>query len=427
MSFESHESSLFNRLDAPSRKSRLETYIYDEVSPNTEEIADELANPYKPLAKTVVAIPVAAHQEAGMVTRTLDLYSQQVGARPFSVCLLLNYPESEKANPVIGDTIQAVVSAQKQHADALDIRSAMREYKDGQPIGAIRKDLWDAVGILAIEENMYKTPSDEVIIVNNDIDTESLSKHYIASIQRTYEMEQLRRDALNFSSDLLLTHSTQVRHALRPKTHPKTSAGILWMDLLSRVGQDGGVANGYEAGIVVPLATYARVGGFNPDDKTYETSVFFGHKHIVTRSIRNTALQTSPRRFLEKFPALGYDIWSDETFGDQDACRRDSERSYRDATQTELDAAVMGTIENASEWYVAAGLKVANQILARKEYGVPEEEREALRESEYDHQVSVRLNLAKRALLSVVKNYELSELFPSLEDARPIMKRLTSL
>ncbi|MFZ1300972.1 MAG: hypothetical protein WAQ27_00090 [Candidatus Microsaccharimonas sp.] len=126
MKFELTPSIGILGLPEPSRKSRVETYLYDEASFNAEEIAKELREPGRPLEKTVVAIPVAAHQESGVILQTLEAYSQQVNADPFSVCLFLNYPYSESDNPAIQKTVDTVAIAQDKYADTLDVRIALQ-------------------------------------------------------------------------------------------------------------------------------------------------------------------------------------------------------------------------------------------------------------------------------------------------------------
>ncbi len=381
----------------PTRKARLETYLYDNYMPSSSEIAAEFAE-QKPIEKTVVAIPVAAHQESDTISTTLEQYSRQVNADPFSICLFLNYPSAESNNPNIQKAVNTVAIAQEKYADSLDIRMSLQAYHK-PVIGAIRKDLWDAVGLLALHEGLYDDPNNDIIMINNDIDSEYISTRYIASIQKAYKASQLQRNAIeNMSNIPLPVRSTQVRHNLRFDTHPHTSGGIFWNDLIHRMAQDAGMSSGYEAGLVVPLATYAKEGGFDRKSITHETEPLHGSAKLIARGIRDTALKTSPRRYIEKFPVYGYDIWSDKTFGAEDACRVENDTVHRDATREELDAVISKSMEWSNDWIMTAGLHRA--IHKVRNFGRGLERAEKLKI--YEQEINGHLRLAKKALQSIV-------------------------
>ena len=74
----------------PSRKSRLEAYIYS--SANQETMLDYASDfitdtPIRPFG---VLIPVAAHQEAGRIKHSMAEYAAQKDADPTTIFLFLN-------------------------------------------------------------------------------------------------------------------------------------------------------------------------------------------------------------------------------------------------------------------------------------------------------------------------------------------------
>jgi hypothetical protein len=74
----------------------------------------------------------------------------------------------------------------------LDVRSCFSSYDD-PTIGEIRKDIWDAGIRLAERDGLFKPgETNDVIGVNQDIDLEAMSPHYIKHIQAHYDEEKSR-------------------------------------------------------------------------------------------------------------------------------------------------------------------------------------------------------------------------------------------
>lgn len=297
---------------------------------HAEQIAQSIEKPGMPLASTLVLIPVAAHQEAGNIERSLRLYAEQTTGQPFSVILSLNGPASEASNPGVAATLEAVARAQ-QHYPHLDVRSALTFYDD-PTIGAIRRDLWNGALLQANREGAYApTAQSEYLGISHDIDTLAMSPRYIERIQAYYAVRQRRHDEVRLPPLPHSPRSTLVKHAPSPE-HPEISRGIYWLDFTSRYS---GVA--YEEGLVIPLSHYAKQGGFPASSRTHETSTLW-NVSTYEHHISGTTMETSPRRLVERLRNGYHTVWAPNTFGADDVCRNGA--THDDITHEALEAII---------------------------------------------------------------------------------------
>lgn len=314
-------------IDPPSRKQRIETYLWDKTSDNAEDIALAFNELDTPLSHTVVLIPIAAEQEAESVDKAMAAYADQTDCDPFTIALLLNCRSGISPDRManVQKTADAVERATRRYGDRLDIRVATQHYNN-PTIGRIRKDLWDGALIVAYAEGVFDTAAGEVIGINHDIDTESMDPHYIRNIQREYARQQQAAEIHYRSGLVLAPRHTSVRHLHPFDTHPNTASGIFWAD--HSIDQASPYI-GYEEGIVLPFTHYAKQGGFDRDSKTYETQPLMKSVGRAA-TIADTYMRTSPRRYIDRFPQFGYDeIWQPGTFTDVDACRMQQEGTQR--------------------------------------------------------------------------------------------------
>lgn len=323
MEFQSKQKLQFT-VEAPGRKSRLDNYLWDKTDELALESAEILHNPNKPLPEYGVLIPVAAHQESKRIYKSMSEYAQQEGVEDFVICLNLNYPFENSDSREVEATRQAVEQAIIDFGQ-LDIRYIELSYaEDETTIGRIRKDLWDAVALLARAEGIYDQPDGEFIAINHDIDTESIGKHYVRNIQRYYEREKSNLACSVYPDVELEVRATQVKHAYPFETHPNIAKVILWQDFTFRQAARGGM---YEEGMVIPISSYAKAGGFLADKSTYETHGLTDSaiKNGKILGIAGTAMDTSARRYIARLDETGSSsIWSDDTFGNNDSCRDSS-------------------------------------------------------------------------------------------------------
>ena len=283
-----------------------------------EVIRPQIALPARPLARHVVCIPVAAHQESQWIAPALEQYAQQQDSEPFSVVLGLNSPTYQQGNVAIGETLRQVAMA-KQRYPHLDVRSAMTYY-DEPKIGMVRRDIWNAVLLQSAREGAYSGPgADEVIGINHDIDTVALTPRYMARVQRHYRRKQVRYAASGLSDVILPVATSVTRHAFDAQ-YPQSSLGAKWVDYAT-----GQTNNWYEAGLIVPMSKYADAGGFRSVATTYETAPFV-HDIQYDHRVPGALYATSPRRYVDRL-RYGFDtIWTPDSFGAEDECRDMSDR-----------------------------------------------------------------------------------------------------
>lgn len=325
-------------VEMPPRKGRLETYLWDDSDEVALEVAQCFYNPERPISPTTVLIPIAAHQEANNIFPALTEYANQKDAEPFTVCLLLNHPNTEEEKAL--ESEMHVRAAQKIFPE-LDIRYARLGYEKQTPIGQIRKDLWDAALHVVLTDGLYDGPGCEVIGINHDIDTVSISPHYIRNIQRYYrsQQEELNREELGEMP--LPTRFTQVKHAYPFDTHPNIAKAMFWIDFRARQMARYGE---YEEGLVIPFSTYAAKRGFKANSKTHETSDFAPRNF---QGVPGTGMDTSPRRYIARLGEHGVrGIWTEESFTDTDDCRV-AEKLPADITHRQLEDTVMDMLDDS--------------------------------------------------------------------------------
>ena len=183
-------------------------------------------------------------------------------------------------------------------------------------IGTVRRDLWNAAFMLAYHENVFDEPSGDIIGINNDIDANRISPHYIARIQQAYKRRQARYNQIGTPNAPLPHSYTRVTHTVLP-SHPNVGKVTTWID--NTIFQNHAQV-GYDAGLVIPFSQYAYTGGIAADKATYEMAPFT--RRSSATMITGAHMWTSPRRYIERVDDNGSNgIWTDESFTDDDDCR----------------------------------------------------------------------------------------------------------
>lgn len=298
-----------------STKEDVETYLgrqsWDQQA-DIMTLAKEFHNEEKPLAPMVSLIPVAAHQESQRIMPAMAEFAKQQSDNPLSILLYLNVPGNAEHQDFTS-TMNAIALAKKTYPE-LDIR-ASGIYEHPEPrIGRIRKDLWDAAVYLAYYEGLFENQG-EVLAFNHDIDIEWIGRGFLRSVRQYYDKRI--HNAHWAGTDQLRIAGTQIRHAYDPD-RPNVSRVVRWHDLSCWIRSPQAT---FEAGLVVPLSSYVRAGGFNDSDQTHETARLTLASDLAPR-IRHSPIATSPRRFGDRLHVadLGA-VWSAQTFGANDACR----------------------------------------------------------------------------------------------------------
>lgn len=304
--------SFFNDI-RPSRKARVESYmsgmnIYDQE--NASQMAAEIKKPELPLARTIVLIPVAAHQEAHNISNAVDQYAKQVVDEPFSVILFPNAPFEEQG--ASEKTMHEISQASLRHPE-LDLRWHDVEFHEEAVIGDIRRRLWNAALLLSYTEGAFENEAElDVLGLNHDIDVVSMSPRYLQRVRDHYTARQRRLSHHGITVTDLPVRSTEMSQAY--DTHcPNSSQATFWSDFSLRQRKVS-----YEASLVIPFSRYVQAEGFSADARTYETG-------------RVAA-------------GLGTSLWSEDSFGDRDECRNPG--SGRDITQARKEDVIFETLED---------------------------------------------------------------------------------
>lgn len=334
-----------------SAQARAEVYIGDHLDQFEYESACELANAFsdsqKPMQRTAVMIPVAAHQDADYIFHTASEYAKQSYREPFTVFMLLNMPDSDQAETHF---LRAMAEADRAKTafPELDLRYAFElNLFDNMTIGSIRRELWNSVFILAEREGLFSHDSCEVIGINNDIDTTFISPHYISRIQQYYQTRQAHARQLGIAQPRLEPVGTHLTHATLA-SHPNVGKVTSWVDVSYFQGPSH---VNYEAGLVIPFSHYAHVGGFDNNDATYETGRFTEGKSL--HNLTGAQLRTHPRRYIDRLSEHGTtEIWTDDSFGDSDQCRQ---QLAADISDDRVETVILENLERDIKWFWLGG------------------------------------------------------------------------
>lgn len=351
-----------HQIELPSRKSRLETYFWDSTDEVSDEIAADFYRPEKPVASTAVLVPVALHQDLGHVDTALSLYDQQTGAEPFTIFLSFNSP-AEVEQRYLDACAREVASFADDYPD-LDIRHTIQLY-DPPIIGQVRKDLWDGALKTAYCDGVFDEPISEVIGINHDIDSVTMSPNYIQSIQRHYKKQQADQSRDGFAQDVMNPAASNTRLEI-PASHPNTAKGIFWQQAIYHQYFNS-TGSGYDAGMIMPFSYYAKKGGF-AKTRTYETKPLVPTSLGTLSKIQASKLVTSSRRQIDRFPDNGYNIWTDESFSATDNCRSQPLEMLRDATTDELSEHIFDNLDSHADVLVAAGVVKSPRMLDDSTY-----------------------------------------------------------
>lgn len=407
-----------------SRQERVRAFLGDEVTAAEMEQAASIARDFSDtdtlMASTAVLIPVAAHQEAARILPAMSQYARQDTREPFTIFMLLNSPEDEAESPAVSESVRQVDIARRLYPE-LDIRQSITSYPD-PIIGKIRRDLWNAVTLLAEHEQIFTRDSTDsvginhdVIGISHDIDSVYISPRYIDRVQRFYWLRQLGYEVLEQPEALMAPRGTAVRHAY-PANYPHIGRAIAWTDMTFAQMRR---AFHYEEGTTVPLSWYAYSCGFDPTARTYETAnVKMGKR---ARVIPGTLMETSPRRYIDRLQQHGLrEIWQDGTFGADDACR--TRLPAQDITKERLEDIILEDLEDTlwSRWYFPVTFDACDA--AMENIGKDRPEMIAAVDASVERSVRRQHHKIDRMLRSVIRSDILADMVSSAHPAASIVE-----
>lgn len=354
------------------------------------------------LAKTVVIVPVAAHQEASRIEPAMDEYAKQDTEEPFSIVLGLNHPADAMTTVDAINSFAEVEKAKTKHPQ-LDIRAVHIPYEDCV-IGTIRRDLWNGVAIASQETGNFDSGA-EVIGINHDIDVDFLSARYISSVQRRYAALDRRSLLLEQSpvSDSRSKHSFSF-------DHPNISRAVLWSDFVYRKSSVG-----FEAGKIIPMTFYAGNGGIQRGAQTHEVGLLTMRSTKPQKVIAGTSMETSPRRYIARMNEHGYAIWEDSSsFTATDECRERPSHEYPDISLSRMNEIVQNSLTEHANLLINRNFRAIETegLLVQNEFeGALGDAHTGLSEEYIKAEFAHRKKLAGFVLNRLFNNQELNDTF----------------
>jgi len=301
----------------PTYTERAQLYFADRLTQQERDTAQASAADFedteRPMARTAVLIPVAAHQDMNLIFNTMDEYAKQKNADSFTIFLYLNLPAGTSDADAVIDQAETMVQFARHTYQTLDIRYTGVTITD-PTIGYIRRELWNAVAMLAYHEGLFE--EGDVIGLNHDIDTVRMSPHYMARVQQHFATRDQRAHSVNLHYPVHKPVVTRLSHAVLPD-FPNAGKVTTWVDNTSFQSRSG-----YEAGFSLPFSHYMKQDGFDAKSITHET-------HNLYRStgyayLSGAQLWTSPRRYVKRLHEHEIaEIWTPLSFGPNDTCRND--------------------------------------------------------------------------------------------------------
>ncbi len=267
-----------------------------EHTKRIEALAGQIKEPMAAGVRTVVAIPVAGHQEGKNIYETLENFTTQTAdPSTFEIVLFVNHPMTdEKGKPVTPDaTIREITRFKKNHP-----KLAVRVMYSPLPIeqakiGLVRKLLNDAV-ILRQAQRGASAP--ELIIVSNDADNKGVSQHYI---QNFVDMLDKHPEKDGYLGNLDWDPAALVKY---PELYIGTRL-FQYLNAINRKLHGKTISSG--GNFAFRSSIYAAVGGYHDDSELGE-DIAFGTAISNARGTNKTIaytnrslLFTSARRSIE--------------------------------------------------------------------------------------------------------------------------------
>ena len=304
------------------------------VEPYIEHTGNSIYDPYRPLAPSIVAIPVSG-QEQDTIRHTLSQYAQQSRlVEPFSVVMNVNTTHSADQR-ALQRTIDAVQRAESDYPN-LDIHWFESEYDDDVRIGKIRNELCHSALDAVIQQSPVSESLDgkDTLLLSHDADLRYMHPHYLSTVQRAVRAEETRRQ--NRLPDYTPSRGTVslpvfgTRLDLEsPPSLPHASQLLTWYNYINFTTRS--IA---EPTLAIPMGTYLYAGGFSEEVETNESTPFCRIGDAV-RYIASRGIVSSNRRVLARLHegATMADVYEPGTFGADDTCRSDDQPdiSYQSA------------------------------------------------------------------------------------------------
>jgi hypothetical protein len=256
-----------------------------------ESLNGKISEPMSKETKLVVCIPVAGHQEASNIYKTLESFSlQDANPKEFEVLLFVNSPDTvmTEKKEEIEQTMAEIQRAQKDFPE-LQIRAAQSFIpKEQVKIANIRKIGTD----LALLRQKISGVENDLILVSNDADNQGISEQYVDAFIKYFEENPEKEGAVG---NLQFDPNAFIRF-------PAVEMGQELATLLDQVGFKNGNVMLFGGNSCMKGSIYSSIGGYPPGTKEAEQE-WTGDKIRELRKKRSTLgfvsdaiLTTSSRR-----------------------------------------------------------------------------------------------------------------------------------
>lgn len=261
--------------DATLEARREEEEYLARQTPEYLEKVQQLASQAEPMdeeCKLSVCIPVAGHQEARNIARTLEAYGNQTAdKKSFELVLFVNQPDvSPRGEKIESDGTLAIIEQYKKEHPELNIRILQSVLPRAEArIGNIRKLLSDAT----LKRSLSLRTAEDLIMVSNDADLKGVAPEYVANFIDKFKKEP-KTDA--FMGQMDWDPESYVRN---PLVHVGTRL-FQYISAQHRKDKRGIESSG--ANFAYRASMYAAVGGYNTRTGMGEDNEF-GRKILAAR------------------------------------------------------------------------------------------------------------------------------------------------
>lgn len=294
------------------------------------------------LAPVVILVPVLATHDSHLIENFVEVHSHE----NTDIFTIVFYPnaslEVDPDRSKVQETVELLKELKLKYPK-VDFRWMIDEDPPAEftTIGAIRKELWDAV-FLSIFDESASNHSTLTSIETEDLSESNLLKAY-SIINREHLLINQDVDLVRYSRGTLEEYASIVvtldlswegkpyqpiayncagSHNKLP-SHSNANMVVSFFDHLYYYARVS-----YEAGITMTATTYGEYGGFDSSSYTYEVAGFTHRSGKSIHYVDNLEFETSSRRLYEKFHKTSVkNIWGSaktstkEEFSDVDECR----------------------------------------------------------------------------------------------------------
>ncbi len=257
-------------VDHPTARKYLESYYISpfnrqlEIYLSRQDNADDIAEMVNSLEgetsssspEIIVAIPVAGHQEAANIDRTLGLFAKQDFPKDrWEIILFVNSPQLDRrGRPLSNNASLDEIRKARDKYGLSNLKLIDHQYPEPATIGKIRKDLVDSI----VYDLHGRGAARDPLIISTDIDAVSMPSNYLTN----YKLKELRYGASLLFGPVRLSGAVEA----------PTASKIIKYDWTMMVAKTEKLNRDLltEANTAIKLGKYCMMGGLNPESNMAE-------------------------------------------------------------------------------------------------------------------------------------------------------------